>query len=127
MPIDYSKVPHEDVTETYRYTNLPKHFFDALAAGDITPDMFLVLAWVWNNAGYKTGIAQRASAAMIRDDIWRSRVIPEKDRPKLRTVQRILGRLQLCGFIVMPDKYVNNTNYPICACGYVVGATIDGD
>jgi hypothetical protein len=127
MAIDYSKIPHEDVTGTYRYTNLPKHFFEALAAGDITLDMFLVLAWVWNQAGYKTGIAKRASAAMIRDDVWSPRVTPEKGRPKLRTVRRILQRLQLCGFIFVPKKYINDTNYPICACGYVVSVDLDGD
>ena len=126
MAINYSKIPHEDVTDTYLYTNLPKHFFERLAAGDITLDMFLVLAWIWNHAGYKTGIARRASAAMIRDDVWSPRVIREKDRPTLRAVRRILRRLQLCGFIATPKDYVNDTNYPICACGFVVSVVVEG-
>lgn len=55
MPIDYSKIPHDDVTETYFFVNLPLRFFNDREEGKITPMMFDVLAWIWQHAGYRTG------------------------------------------------------------------------
>ena len=79
--IDYSKIPHEDVTDTYRYVNLPRRFFEALAQGSITPLMFNVLAWIWARAEYKTGIAKRVTAQTIIDELYPADMVPKKVRP----------------------------------------------
>jgi hypothetical protein len=116
--IDYSKIPHEDVTDTYRYTNLPWQFFYDRENGKITPRMFDVLAWIWRHTGFYSGIADRASAGMILADLWPSK----KGRPDVATIQRDLRTLDLCGYITLPKTYLHDVNYPITAHGYVVGS-----
>ena len=124
MAIDYSKIPHEDVTDTYRYTNLPKQFFEYRAMGRMTPLMFDVLAWVWEHAGYMTGITKWVTAETILDDLFPVKVVPKKDRPSLSTIQRVLRQLEDLGYITLPTKYKHRRNYSIIANGYVV--LVDG-
>jgi hypothetical protein len=122
--IDYSKIPHEDVTDTYRYVNLPRRFFEALAQGSITPLMFNVLAWIWARAGYKTGIAKRVTAQTIIDELYPADMVPKKVRPSVSTIQRVLRQLADLGYITLPTRYKHRKNYSIVAHGYV--ALVEG-
>ena len=117
MAIDYSKIPHEDVTDTYRYTNLLKQFFEYRAMGRITPMMFDVLAWIWEHAGYMTGITKWVTAETILDDLFPVKVVPRKDRPSLSTIQRVLRQLADLGYITLPTKYKHRRNYSTIANG----------
>jgi hypothetical protein len=118
MPFDYSKVPHEDVTDRYFYVNLPLRFFQDRAAGRITPLMFDCLVWAWQHAGYRTGIVERASAGMILRDLWPNK----KGSPSLSSVQRALNRCGKCGYISLPKAYIHGENYRIFCHGYVVAS-----
>ena len=113
----YAKVRHVQLKDGYRYTNLPQKFFDDRRAGRITPMMFEILTWVWNQAGYYTGRVDRASASMILEDLWPQK----KGRPSLSTVQRAVLQCAKCGYIRVPTEYRSDENYPIFALGYVVG------
>ena len=111
--IEYVEVPERG----YYYANVPMGFFESLREGDITPTMFMVVCWVWANAGWKTGTVKMASASRIRQELWPYK----KDRPSLAKVQRAVRLLAQCGYIRIPKRYLHDQNYPIHACGYVVG------
>jgi len=111
----YEHIPHEEVL-AYYYVNLPLRFFNDLREGRITITMFLVLAWVWWHAGYRTGVVERASAGMILGDMWPMK----KGRPSLSKVQRAVKLCADCGYISVPKGYNHDENYPITAHGYIV-------
>lgn len=116
MAIDYSKIPHEDVTDTYFYVNLPLKFFHDRATGKITPLMFDCLAWIWEHAGYYTGRTKMTSAGRIQADLWPKK----KGRPSVRSIQRALRSLHNCGYITLPKRFLHEESYSIRANNYVI-------
>jgi hypothetical protein len=116
MAIDYSKIPHADVTDTYFYVNLPSQFFHDRASGKITPLMFDCLAWIWEHAGYSTGRTKMTSAGRIQADLWPRK----KGRPSVRSIQRALRILHNCGYITLPKRFLHEESYSIRANNYVV-------
>jgi hypothetical protein len=116
MAIDYSKIQHEDVTDTYFYVNLPSQFFHDRASGKITPLMFDCLAWIWEHAGYSTGRTKMTSAGRIQADLWPRK----KGRPSVRSIQRALRILHHCGYITLPMRFLHEESYSIRANNYVI-------
>ena len=111
------KRPHDKIRVFY-YTNFPRIFSQDLKEGRITRLMYDILLWVYENVNWKWCRVERASAEIIRQDIYPPRC--GAPQPSVRTIQRNLKHLDGCGYISLPKHYDLNNNYVIYVHGYVV-------
>jgi hypothetical protein len=79
------------------YTNIPGQIVEDLREGKITNKMFNVLFWLYSRANFKTGLVRMASSKRVLNEMWVDE--NEDDRPSLRTIQEILYKLRMCGYI----------------------------
>lgn len=108
------------------FVRLPVALEYAVADGEITVTMYLVMTKMHLWADWRTGVVDHVSARRIAR-AYGSETGNEEDVPSVRTFQRALQGLKEARWIISGYKPGSKNSYPVTICNYFQGGDGDGD